>query len=131
MKKLFSLFILSTFLLTACGGGIEVADKVVMSEHPELEGVIGSWQAMVNAAEKEDCEAFLDYMRVASNSTVEDCPDAFEYMADGGPVVDWDRSEWNSTMGKVKIYKAESGSITSFILNEATDVWGADSKFWE
>jgi hypothetical protein len=131
MKKIAALTVLLTIALTACvGTSYTVIDSDTLTAHPELKGVVESWQGMVDAAEVDDCETFLSYMRVSLGLDEEACPNALEFMADAPPV-DWEKTEWNSTGGKAKIYELESGSITGFILNEATGEWGADELFWE
>lgn len=131
MKRFFALIFLSGLLLTSCGGpSYSVAEPEVLKEYPELVGAINTWQAMVDAADSEDCTAFLDAMRISLKLTDEVCPAAFEYLNDV-PQVDWSRTEWSSTGGKAKIYKFEGGSITSFIHNEADDSWRSDTIFWE
>ena len=130
MKKLASLIILSTLLLTACNN-LTVIDSDTLKEYPELKGVATSWQALSDAAAAEDCETFLDHMRDSLVLTEEDCPAAFEFFEDGVPPIDWARTEWNDDGGKVKIFEVNSGSITGFILNTVTDVWGASEVFWD
>lgn len=131
MKKIISLALLSTLLLAACGSKIDVATQEIIDAHPELEGPILAWQSLVDAAEKEDCETFLDGMRLSLQLTEESCPDAFAFFADHVPAIDWERTEWNADGGKAKIYEVESGSLTSFILDTAKNKWRADSQFWE
>jgi hypothetical protein len=130
MKRIFLSLTIFTLLLTACGSSLTVIDGETLSSNPELKGVAESWQGIVDAAATQDCERFLSHMRSSLQLTEEDCTDAFEYLEDV-PEIDWARTEWNSSGGKAKIYKMESGSLTGFILNEANDVWGADEKFWE
>jgi hypothetical protein len=130
MKKFLATTALAALLLSACTSGLSTEDKEASSEFPELEGVIEAWAVMSKAAEDKDCETFLTHMRLSVQATEADCTEAFKYM-NKDYSVDWNRSEWNVGNGKVKIYMEDSGSITGFILNGATDVWGADSKFWE
>ncbi|MBT4384219.1 hypothetical protein HOD30_00550 [Candidatus Peregrinibacteria bacterium] len=130
MKLLLATTAIFTLLLSACSSGLSGADKEAASEFPELKGAIEAWSTMQDAAERKDCETFMNHMRLATKTTEADCPAAFDFM-NKGYTIDWSRSEWNASSGKVKIYVEDSGSLTAFILNGATDVWGADSKFWE
>jgi hypothetical protein len=130
MKKIITLFLTSALLLTACGGGAPVIDNETLDANPEVADISAAWQNLVDAAENEDCEAFLEGMRLSVDATEEDCPAAFEYLADYAGV-EWSKTEWNASGGKAKIYEIDGGSITGLILNEATGVWGADEKFWE
>lgn len=127
MKKLSLLAF--AFLLTACNS-ITVADKEVLDDYPELEGAVLAWQSMVDTAAAEDCAGFLENMRLTLKVEEDECPAIFEYFEEA-PEVDWSRSSWSSSGGKVKIYSTEGGSILSFILNEADDSWRADERFWE
>ncbi len=132
MKKFTALIILSALFLTACvGTSLTVIDDETLATYPELEDIAVAWEALADAAEAEDCEAFLAQMRSSLQLTEEDCPSAFEYYEDGVPPIEWEKTQWNADMGKAKIYEVNSGSITSFILNGATDVWGADTIFWD
>lgn len=90
-----------------------------------------AWEALVEAAEAKDCDAVLAQMRISLKLESEACPDIFEYFEDGAPDIDWSRTEWSTTGGKAKIYELGSGSITSFIHNEADDTWKNDELFWE
>jgi hypothetical protein len=128
MKKLTSLLIISALFLTACG--LTVIDSETLSSYPELKGPATSWQALSDAAQAEDCETFLGYMRASLQLTEEICPAVFEYFEDA-PVVEWEKTEWNASGGKVKIYELDKGSITGMIHNTAEDTWGADTLFWE
>lgn len=130
MKKLITLLLATSLLFTACGGGMSVIDDETLSANPELKDIAVAWQGMVDAAADQDCAVFLEGVRVSVNATEEDCPAAFEYLSDYAGV-EWSKTEWNATGGKAKIYEIDGGSITGLILNEATGVWGADSKFWE
>lgn len=131
MKKLTSLLALSALFFTACGSAITVADKETIKAYPELEGAMLTWQGMVEAVQANDCAAFLEGMRLTLQLDETVCEAAFDYFSDGVPEVDWARSDWSTSGGKVKIYKKDGGSITSFILNEADDSWRADDIFWE
>lgn len=131
MNKLISLTILSTLLLAACGTSIDVADKETIKANPDLKGAIHAWQGLVDAAEDEDCEAFLDNIRKTIGVTEADCPAAFAYFAGGAPIVDWDKTDFNSTGIKAKIYEMDRGSITSFIHDTSSDEWRAETVFWE
>ena len=129
MKRI-SLFVLSALLLTACSSNLTVADKDTLKAYPELEGAIWAWQSMVDSAAAEDCKTFLENMRLTLKLTEEACPAAFKYFEEA-PIVDWSRTDWSSSGGKAKIYEMGSGSIASFILNEADNSWRADEIFWE
>lgn len=131
MKALLSSFILSALFLTACASSISVAEPQTVREYPEQKPVMLAWQAIVEAAEAEDCDALLAQMRLSLRLEEEVCPTIYEYFEDGAPDIDWSRTEWNSTGGKAKIYELGAGSITSFILNEADDTWKTDQLFWE
>lgn len=128
MKKI-SIFLATVALLTACTK-ITVADREILKNNPELKGPILAWQAMVDTAAEEDCEAFLETVRLTLKLTEEVCPAAFSYF-ENAPEVAWERTEWSTTNGKAKIYEKDGGSITSFILNEADDSWRSDQVFWE
>lgn len=130
MKKLITLILASSLLLTACGGAAPVIDGETLDANPEVAEISAAWQGLADAAANEDCEAFLEGIRLSVDATEEDCSAAFEYFADYAGV-DWSKTEWNASGGKAKIYQVDSGSITGLILNESTGVWGADSKFWE
>src|SRR3989338_4686690 len=78
MKRI-ALFTLTVLLLAACNSGLTVADKDVLKTYPELEGTIWAWQSMVDSAAAEDCEGFLENMRITLNLTEEVCPAAFAY----------------------------------------------------
>jgi hypothetical protein len=133
MKGILATFTLSALLLTACGGAggpISVADPQEVADYPELRELMRTWETMITASEKEDCETILEHMRVLTKTTADDCPAIFEYMADA-PIVDWGESQWAETGSKVKIYELESGSIANFIKDGRTEVWGADNRFWE
>ena len=129
MKRI-ALFTLTALLLAACNSGLTVADKDVLKTYPELEGTIWAWQSMVDSADAEDCEAFLENMRITLNLTEEVCPAAFAYFEET-PIVDWSRTDWSASGGKAKIYEMGGGSIASFINNEADGSWRADEVFWE
>lgn len=131
MKRIVSVLALSALFLTACGAGLSVIDSETLKTYPEVKGIATSWQHLVDAAKSEDCEKFLSYMRNSLLLTEEACPAAFEYFADGAPEIDWSKTEWTADGGKAKIFKLGSGSLSGFILNTATDVWGADTVFWE
>ena|GEM_PF-1545958 len=136
MKRIISLLTISaltaTLLLTSCGGpNVTVADDEIMKNHPELEGVIYAWQGLVDAAAADDCETFIAGMRLSTQTDETACPEALEFLTNKEPEIDWAATQWSSTMGKAKIYNSHGGSVTGYILNEATDVWGADEKFWE
>ena len=131
MKRTLSILALSALFLTACGTRLSGIYSETLKTYPEVKGIATSWQNLVNAAEAEDCEKFLTYMRGSLLLTEEACPAAFEYFANGAPEIDWTKTEWTADGGKAKIFKAGSGSLSGFILNTATDVWGADTVFWE
>lgn len=130
MKRLIALLTLGMLALTACGTSLTVIDSETLKAYPEVKGVAQSWQGMVDAAQANDCETFLSYMRLSLQLDEEACPAALAYMTDA-PEIDWARTEWNATGGKARIYVVNGGGLTGFILNEATDVWGADEVFWE
>jgi hypothetical protein len=132
MKRITSLLIFSAILLTACGGqNITVADPEVMNEYPEQKGIIQAWQTIVDAAESGDCETFLSQTRLTLKLEEADCVPAFEFMNSRDLIIDWSRTEWSTGNGKAKIYELEKGSLTSLVLNSATDVWGIEEVFWE
>lgn len=132
MKRILALSIITSLFLTACGGsGLTSEQQDLLSDYPELEGPMLAWNALAEAGESEDCEGLIDGMRLSLQLDEETCPAAFEFFADGAPEIDWERTEWSSTGGKAKIYEMDKGDLTSFILNEATDEWRADTVFWE
>lgn len=128
MKKI-AFLLLSTLLFTACGQTYTVADPETIEANPDLAGVIDSWQRLVDAGAEEDCAAILEQMRSSLNLTEEACPAAIEYLKNA-PEVDWEKTDWNATGGKAKIYELDGGSITAFLLEESDDTWRADSAFW-
>ncbi len=130
MKKLISLSILTSLLLAACSS-VDVADKEIIKANPDLKGAIHAWQGLVDAAEAEDCEEFMNHMRKTIGMTEEDCPAAFAYFADGAPIVEWEKTDFSTTGIKAKIYEDGSGSITSFIHDTANNEWRSELKFWE
>lgn len=133
MKKIVSLVLALSLVLAACGPTkINVATPQEVEDYPELRPVMRAWQEMILAAETQDCELFLSHMRLASGAREEDpeCTEAFIYMMDA-PEIDWTRSEWHTSGILVKIYEKDSGSLTSFIHNTRTDVWGAETMFWD
>ena len=128
MKKGLSLIAL-TLLLAACNS-YTVATSEDLSAHPELEGIIATWQTMVDAANDDDCQPILDHMRKSLSVAEESCDAALAYLK-SAPAIDWDRTDWNANGGKAKIYQESGASVTGFILDTHTNVWGADTKFWE
>jgi hypothetical protein len=131
MKRFLAFSLLSALLLSACAPSYTVATPEELKENPDLKGVIKSWQKITDAAEAQNCEAFITQMRKEMFVKEEECPLAFEWLADENPVIDWTKSEWNGDMGKVKISREGGGGVTAFILDTTTDVWGADTRFWE
>ena len=131
MKARFSLLLLFTLLLTACGGAITVATPEEIEAYPEAEGAMRTWQGIVDSVEAKDCETLLTYTRLTLNVEGDACPDIYAYFEDEVPVVDWSRTDWSTSGGKAKIYEKDGGSITSFIHNEKDDSWRTDEKFWE
>lgn len=129
MKRFYLIAVLS-LILSGCGNSLTVIDSETLNKYPELEGAATAWQSMVDSAEAKDCIGFLENMRLTLKLTEDVCPAAFAYFEEA-PVVDWGRTEWSSTGGKAKIYEMDSGSITSFIHNEADDSWRSDEIFWE
>jgi hypothetical protein len=128
MKKLFALLSLP-LLLTACTS-YTVATDEDLKNHPELKEVIDTWQTMVDAGAEDDCQTVLDHMRKSLALTDEVCDAALAYLKEA-PAIDWDRTDWNATGGKAKIYQENGPSVTGFILDGHTNVWGADTLFWE
>lgn len=131
MKKILLISLITVLLITACGRQpITVADPATVKAYPELVPVILAWQGMVEAANKQDCAAFLEHMRITLKLDESVCQAVFDYFTDV-PEVDWERTDWSASRGKAKIYKMNGGSITSFIHNEADDSWRSDEIFWE
>jgi len=127
-KTLFAL--LATVLLTACGNSYTVATPDDLKDHPELEGVVATWQEMVDAAGNNDCATILTHVRQNLAVTTESCDALVAYLNEA-PAVDWARTDWTADKGKAKIYETNGASITGFILDTKKDVWGADSLFWQ
>lgn len=115
--------------LVGCGNNLSVATPEEIDAYPEARGIMESWQAMVDAADAKDCEAFQSYARKSAAMVAGDCEAAFAYMQDA-PTIDWSKTQWDGTAGKGKIYESGRGDITSFILNEAEGTWTFDSAFW-
>ena len=127
MKKI-AFALLATVLLTACGD-YTVATEEELKNHPEQEGVIATWQEMVDAGVDGDCQTVLDHMRKTLSVTEESCDAALAYLKDA-PVIDWSRTDWSAEGGKAKIYQENGASITGFILDTKDSVWRADTLFW-
>lgn len=127
-KTLFAL--LATVLLTACGNSYTVATPDDLKDHPELEGIVATWQEMVDAAGSNDCDTILKHIRQSLSVKTDSCDVIIAYLKDA-PEVDWARTDWNASKGKGKIYQANGASITGFILDTKKDVWGADTLFWQ
>lgn len=127
MKKI-AFALLTTVLLTACGG-YTVATEEELKNHPEQEGVIDTWQQMVDAGAGDDCQTVLDHMRKTLAVTEESCDAALAYLKDA-PTIDWSRTDWSTGGGKAKIYQENGASVTGFILDTKDNVWRADTIFW-
>jgi len=129
MKRIIALMAVLSLGLTACGSQLTVATPDDLDAYPEAQGIMESWQELVDASEAADCELFQSYARNAVGMEEGDCTDAFDYMLNE-PQVDWSKTQWDANQGKGKIYEEGKGDITSFILNESEGVWRFDTAFW-
>jgi len=121
MKRI-ALFTLTALLLAACNSGLTVADKDVLKTYPELEGTIWAWQSMVDSAAAEDCEAFLENMRITLNLTEEVCPAAFAYFEETPILVE---TAINEKFKVIYTEPAEKGDTSGRAYKSATINTGA------
>ena len=119
-----------TLAFTACGETVTVATSDELRDYSDQKPIMLAWQGMMEAAQAEDCEGALEYIRVTVQADSTACPAIYTYFEDT-PTIDWSRTQWSGTGDKAKIYEKDGGSITSFIHNTADDTWKADEKFWE
>lgn len=130
MKYLIPTFTLLAVFLTACASTLTVATPEELDMYPEQESLMNGWQELVDAALIEDCEAFLDHTRSTLEVSEDECVDIFNYFAEDNPPIDWSKTAWSSTGSKAKIYEVNQGSLTGVILDESTDLWKVDTRFW-
>jgi len=132
MKRFIAFSLFSSLFLTACGTSLDVADPAVFDEYPELEPVAEAWQDLVNAAEKQNCEALDELMRKELFFDLEECEAVYAWFEENPNLeVDWERSEWNGTGLKVELHQVNEGDFASLLFDSSTDLWQVGDRFWE
>lgn len=128
MKRFFALTLLSSLLLSACGGGeLADVDSEVLDANPELKEVSAAWEHVTEAVLSEDCEDFFAHTLARSNFNEVQCKSAKTYLENNEIIVDWEKAEFNGNRTRVKL-SDEEGELAYFELVDSE--WLLETNFW-
>lgn len=120
MKKLIFLAVLSTLLLSACGG----VDSSKAAATPEE-----AWESLKVAATEKNCDNFKKHVTERQQMSENDCAKAFQAYEQEMPELDWEATKYNEEKTEAKVYLTNGRSLTTFVKQEDGG-WKADTKFW-